>query len=153
VTTRLEALLGCGFEVEYLSNPSLATGRADRGHAFVISGLIDFVQGDDELAVVIAHELGHRVLGDRSNGVFAEHEVAADRIGLFLAARAGYDVAVAPALWERLAIEKPWMIAFEPESNIEEEPAHARIGTRLPAMRRVVAEIREKQTRGDELMP
>jgi hypothetical protein len=153
VTARLEALVGCGFEVEYLPDSSLATGRAERGHAFVTAGFVSFVRSDDELAVVIAHELGHRILGDRSNGGFAEHEIAADRIGLYLAARGGYDVTVAPALWERIAIEMPWMIAFERESNGEEEPAHGRIGKRLPAMRRVVAEIREKQARGDDLMP
>jgi len=153
-TIRLEPVVGCGFEVEYVPDPSLATGRALHGHAFVTAGFVRFVRSDDELAIVISHELAHRILDDETRAGFLEHELDADRIGLYLAARAGYDVAVAPDLWERVAIEKPWMIRFEPGPMSDElEPIHARIGKRVPALRRLVAEIRDKQARGGDLVP
>jgi beta-barrel assembly-enhancing protease len=67
----------------------------------------------------MAHELAHNILGHRaqldaagvSRGLLAPFgknrtriratELEADRHALYLMARAGYDIAVAPAFWER----------------------------------------------------
>lgn len=76
--------------------------------------MLDYVSGDDELALVLAHELAHNILGhnkgvasfrasgeDRSGRSKKSREAEADRWALYLMARAGYDVSVAPGFWRR----------------------------------------------------
>lgn len=76
---------------------------------------------DDELALIIAHEMAHNILDHNrrierekiGTGIFAslgrdgrkmrDIEREADRYGLYLVARAGYDYRVAPDFWRRLA--------------------------------------------------
>lgn len=60
---------------------------------------------DDELAFLIAHELAHSVNGDTSQLYNRPaFELAADRTGLFLMARAGYDIDAARTALEVLGI-------------------------------------------------
>jgi Zn-dependent protease with chaperone function len=68
------------------------------------TGLYGLLRSDDEIAVVLGHELAHILLGHTRSGSAADpsRETDADRAGLELAARAGYDIAAAPALWSRL---------------------------------------------------
>lgn len=78
-----------------------------------------FFQGyaDQEIAVIVAHELAHNILRHRArldaakvdNGLFAElgrngrlireTEADADRLGIYLLANAGYDPMAAPKFW------------------------------------------------------
>ena len=102
--------------------------------------MMRFVESDDELAVVIGHELAHRILGG-GHASYPKKEVRADEIGLYLVARAGFDEAVAPTFWERFALEKPSMIRWEPDEKRAKEPRHARIAERLLAMRVVLEQI------------
>jgi len=74
----------------------------------VCLGMLRFVKSDDELAVVVGHELGHLpssadhgLLGGTQKG--AERE--ADIRGLFYAQRAGYDIKVGTKVFERMAVE------------------------------------------------
>ena len=56
---------------------------------------------DDEIAQVMGHEIGHALaFVNHPNDRLTEHE--ADRIGIELAARAGYDPAAAVTLWEKM---------------------------------------------------
>ena len=82
-----------------------------------ISSAFATLLNDEQLAVVIAHELAHSVLNHRetlagsdlSNGLFAdfgrtgrikrEAEEEADRFSIRLLRSAGYDPAIAPAFW------------------------------------------------------
>lgn len=74
----------------------------------VCLGMLRFVKSDDELAVVVGHELGHLpsaadhgLLG----GTQKEAEREADIRGLFYADRAGYDITVGTRVFERMAVE------------------------------------------------
>ena len=112
----------------------------------ITTGLLRFVERDDELAVVIGHELAHRILGHRRSRR-RSRERAADYIGVYLAARAGYDPAAAADFVRRLAAEHPELISERAS------PAHPGTPGRVAALDRAVAEIREKQRRGAPLFP
>ncbi len=65
------------------------------GHEIVITrGMLALVNDEAELAVVLAHEIGHAVAGHRPGGGAAGRraaELEADRLGMAYVARAGYD--------------------------------------------------------------
>lgn len=87
----------------------------------VFSKLVVILKKDSELALVMGHELAHNVLKHRqikserrlSTGLLSiwtgtgrslrDFEREADRYGIFLSARAGYDYADAPDFWSRFA--------------------------------------------------
>ena len=91
-----------------------------------ISGrLVDWVGSDDELALVIAHEMAHNLLDHpkRLNEKSAlsslatslglagkaqrQMELDADRVGIIMAAGAGYNYKIAPDFWARLNSNSP----------------------------------------------
>ena len=96
---------------------------ADGTYVQLTTAVIDFVRNDDELALVIAHELSHNILKHRekldaqgvSRGLFRSFgknpgriratENEADRLALRLMHKAGFDIAVAPAFWDRFGRE------------------------------------------------
>lgn len=110
---------GCVSQVQLLPSP-VVHAKADGTHLSVTTGLIDYIANDDELALVLAHEMAHNALGHRAQfeaqgvrrGLFGgygadavkvrEAERAADRLGYFLMARAGFDPRVAQSFWPRL---------------------------------------------------
>ena len=110
---------GCVSQVQLLPSPRIGA-RADGLHLSITTALVDYVADDNELALVIAHEMAHNALGHRAQfeaqgvrrGLFGsyganavkvlEAERAADRLAYFLMARAGFDPRVALAFWPRL---------------------------------------------------
>lgn len=72
-------------------------------------GLLRLGESDDVLAVALGHQLAH-ALFERREDDEAATEMRADRLGIMLAAEAGFDVRVAPAYWEQVAQEYPWLI-------------------------------------------
>lgn len=148
----LQRVPACSFEVGVEWTQVIRTGRLRHDHAGVSVGMVRFVENDDELAVVIGHELAHRILGGR-DASYPENELKADELGLYLTARAGYDESVAPAFWERFALEKPWMIRWETDSKRAKEPAHARVAERLLAMPVVLERIARLRGDGQPILP
>lgn len=71
-------------------------------------GMLRFAESDDELAVVLGHELGH-LPTSRAHGLLAStrnyHERDADIRGLVYAHRAGYDIREGAKVFERMATE------------------------------------------------
>lgn len=113
---------GCAYETQV--NPSgHLQASADARRVFVSSAMVEFTRDDDELAIVLGHEYAHIILGHppdpleparrtarRAPGPrTADQELAADRLGLQLAHRAGYDIGAAPRLLERLGRTRPWL--------------------------------------------
>ena len=96
---------------------------ADGRYVEVSAALMAYVKDENELAVVVAHELAHNILKHRElldaqgvgDGLFSrigsgaakirETENAADRFSLRLLANAGYPLAAAPAFWRRFGRE------------------------------------------------
>ena len=72
-------------------------------------------------------------------------ERQADRVGLYLAARAGFDTSVAPAFWRRFG-EFNWRVRY-PQWN------HPSAEARASALEEVQAEITARRAGGQPLSP
>ena len=145
-------------------NPSdELNARADGRRLFISTALAGFTESDDELALILGHELAHHVLRHRhwsATGGAARHaneevwaveggegaaEQQADRVGLYLMARAGFDPAVAAPFWRRFG-ESNWRVRFP-------QIGHASAGSRARALEAVLLEIEAKRRAGGELLP
>lgn len=96
---------GCAAHIR-LARSTQLNAFANRGYAILTTAMLNFVASDDELAVVLGHEMAHVILGHAPPGVESRsrsraNEIAADRLGLRLAARAGYDIRAAIPFWDR----------------------------------------------------
>jgi hypothetical protein len=149
--------LGC------LARGRLARSRqpnafADGRYAIVTTRLLEFVRSDDELAIVIAHELAHNMLGhpDRlkeqkvPNGIFrgfgrnAAHvlktEEEADQLGIRLVWAAGYDVSAAIPFWRRL------YATYDPLPVPKLFRTHPSLGARERMINETIAELRASES-------
>lgn len=158
----LESEPGCISRVQLIPSAKL-NASADGTYAQITSGIVNFARGDDEIALVVAHEMAHNILGHRvrlneqkisrgllkaldgSAGKIRKTEVEADYLALYLLARAGYDIDVAPGFWQR----------YGPSAFFEifSEGTHPGRATRVAATRRTIEEIRQKQRQGAPLIP
>jgi Zn-dependent protease with chaperone function len=145
-------------------------------------GMLQFAREDEELALVVGHEMAHHVMGhipkrmfnytlaELADGllggaigsllpvtVFREQvagplsvqaEYEADYVGLYMAARAGYDVSRAADLWRRMSV-------FYPESpeDIARDSTHPAHAKRSVALDLAVEEIEAKRRKGEPLWP
>jgi hypothetical protein len=179
-TLTLTPVLAC--EIDLIVQRSWEINAFTNGRLIQVrSGLLRFVESDDELALVLAHEVGHSIMrhatltkitmiggaivggmvdaiagdddgtymrsgiaaGSRRNSV--AHELQADYVGLYVMARAGYDIGVAGPLWRRMAEYMP--------DEVSAMPTHPAPPARIAAIERTVAEIRAKQASGAPLVP
>jgi Zn-dependent protease with chaperone function len=94
----------CRFPIA-IADSSAAFASSNTERVRVSTGFVRFVMSDAELAFVIAHETGH-ILRNHSVSVSSERrqeqELEADRIGVVLLARAGYDPRAAASLLQRM---------------------------------------------------
>ena len=141
---QLETRIGCfqPAKIEILDNIDAYT----EGERIVVySGLLRFLESDDELAVILGHELAHALLGDGLDPAAAERE--ADAVSLYLAARAGYDISVARGLSQRFVREFP--LALEARTG----HTHLRSPERSLALEATTREIQRKLVHGEPLEP
>lgn len=114
LTFRIASEPGCASEFLIGRGRGLRAASSDGARVTVSAEIVDFARSDDELALVMAHEFAHNILGhnkdhpsqriageDRSGARTRDREREADRWALYLMARAGYDVNVAPGFWRR----------------------------------------------------
>jgi hypothetical protein len=151
----------CGYEVQLDPSEEL-NARANGTRLFITTALAEFAATDDELAVFLGHELAHHVLGHRSWHEAGAHgrtsqaapavsetaggaEREADRVGLYLAARAGFDSSVAPDLWRRFGAFN-WRVRYP-------QIGHPSAEARARALQIVQDDIRSKQASGQPLTP
>jgi len=110
----IKPLPACGYPVRLVRSRvvnAFANGRDVR----ISTALVHRIVGDDELAILLAHELAHDLLREGivelpkgvskcfEHGSSKEREEEADKLGLYLAARAGFEVAAARPLWSTLS--------------------------------------------------
>lgn len=144
----------CKSRVELVPGPTV-NGNANGAVAQISGGLAVWTRNDDELALVIAHEIAHNILGHQAEikrtgittGLFAglgrsgkrlrEMELDADRLGTWLAARAGFDYRIAPTFWERLGKQAGLAAALA--------TTHPTPATRRQRLEAVVEEIANEQ--------
>jgi hypothetical protein len=182
----VEPVTACAFPVHMQVGDSV-NAFADGRRVVIFSGMIKFVESDEELALVVGHEMAHNVLshvhkqqgnyvvgrllgllvdiGAAAAGVNTAgtgemmgasiganasslgFESEADYMGMYVAARAGYDVSGAPMLWRRMAVEHPGSIdgAFM--------ASHPSTTERFVALEQTVDEIKRRRAAGEELIP
>ena len=64
LTARITPQRACGYDVQLDPSDEL-NARADGKRLFITTAMAGFTATDDELAVVLGHELAHHVLGHR----------------------------------------------------------------------------------------
>ena len=146
----------CDYKVK-LSMRSTINAYANGRAITVTSGMMNFTQSDEELALIIAHELAHntmghvrKIVGNTILSGFAKRftrpfESEADYVGLYYAVRAGYAPDNIEQLWKRMALIGPRSV-----SRAKSHPTYPDRYLRLAAAR---DEIAKKQAAGDPLVP
>lgn len=144
-THRIEPETVCASPTLLIRSPDM--NAATDGNAIAITtALYAALRSSDELAVILGHELAHDLLGHTRSGWRADpaREIEADRKGLELAARAGFDIGAAPALWSRLnASGIPGGVARTHPSGPEREAA----------IRKAVADIQKNRRKPPAFQP
>ena len=174
---KLNAPMGCAYPISVSEDDSL-NAWADGKQIVLTKGMMRFTENDDELALIIGHELAHNNMGhigskktnfwlgtildvlvagttgvDTSNafGKMAanaysqEFESEADYVGLYFAARAGYETEDAANFWRRMAVEHPESIKDSYGSTHPSSPH------RFVALEETHKEIANKQAAGEPL--
>ena len=119
IRIRLGSVPGCPGRVR-LARSRQVNAFASGSYAIMTTAMLDFLKNDDELAVVMGHEMSHNILrhpdildeqGVPKKGIFRalgknasrvwKTEEEADRMGIRLVWRAGYDVEAAIPFWRR----------------------------------------------------
>ena len=114
ILATLSSRPGCFGRVHLARNPTV-NAFSNGEDVVVTTAMLDFVRSDDELALIIGHEMAHFILrhppmhsSDKllasigiGSAVFWKREEAADRLALRLMAAAGYDLDAAIPFWRR----------------------------------------------------
>ena len=153
ISVRLEPVAGCPARVR-LARSRQVNAFANRGYAIMTTALLDFLRDDDELAIVLGHEIAHTIykhpaeleaqgvpsegllrgFGKNASRVRATEEEA-DRLGIKLAWAAGYDISAAIPYWRRYYSQ----YATLPQIF----RTHPSLGARERLIREVIASLRE----------
>ena len=146
----------CDYNVKLTMRSTInayATGKS----IVMTSGMMNFTQSDDELALIVAHELAHntmahvrKIVGNMIVSGFATRytrpfESEADYVGLYYLVRAGYTPEGTEKLWQRMALVGPRSVG-----RAKTHPTHPDRYLRLAAARE---EISGKQAAGEPLVP
>jgi len=164
----------------YIGKSDMVNAYSDGDSVVVMAGMMRFAATDEDLALVLSHEMAHNVMresqrmpasaipgaivdfvvsdliGIETRGAFSrgggrrytqDFEAEADYVGLYMMARAGFDISGAPDFWRRIA-------ASYPESIKDSLAAlHPATPYRFVLLKETVAEIEEKKSQGAALIP
>jgi hypothetical protein len=156
VTLNVQPTLACNYNLR-LSPSSAVNAFADGRNITVTSGMMEFVKSDDELALIIGHELAHNTMGHirKSIGNYIlslggtrytrPFESEADYVGLYYMVRAGYSAQGVESFWQRLAKTSP--------KGINRAKTHPTFPDRYLRIRAAQDEILAKQKAGKPLLP
>lgn len=153
---------------------------ADGDTIYFYYGMMRFIENDDELAMVMGHELAHNLMGhtkakienakigyligrmfDEAEGYNAgwtgdsvqagvmaysqSFEAEADYVGLYITARAGYNIRKAMNYWRRISIESPEALYIATT-----HPTHPE---RFAMLQKTIQEIEYKKKHKMPLLP
>jgi len=164
------AVPACQFKLQLVESDQI-NGITDGRRIGVTTGAMTLLRSDDELAWILAHEIGHNVLNHSQNarlrvmlnaflGATVDAsakvpasvprrslEAQADYVGAFIMARAGYDVQAIKQFWRR-------MESLRSRKNTPEmDVSHPTTEERLASFEITLKEIQEKRDRGESLQP
>lgn len=152
---------GCASRFQLIPSRRL-NALADGRYVQVTSAIGAYVESDDELAAVLAHELAHNILRHRARldaagvqrGVLGnfgrnarlirETEQEADRLAVYILERGGYDLDAALAFWERFGRRG---------LNFLGSPTHGSWRARIAMIRREVEAVRNARALGESPTP
>ena len=160
---------GCRYRA-FLATNDIVNAISDGEDIVVTTGMMKFAESDADLAHILSHEMAHNALGHNStskrvgkaflnallgpvitqmttSGSSRERESEADYVGLYISARANYDVSSASVFWRRMAQEYPHAI----EGTFT--ASHPGLAERSLAIEATIKEIREKKRLGTNLLP
>lgn len=156
IALNVESTLACNYNLR-LSSRSAVNAFADGRNIIVTSGMMDFVKSDDELALIIGHELAHNTMGHVRKSIAnyilsfggtrytRPFESEADYVGLYYMVRAGYSSQGVEGFWQRLAKMSP--------KGINRAKTHPTFPDRYLRIRAARNEVLAKQGAGDPLLP
>ncbi len=119
---QLSGVEACAYDAQVIPSNEL-NASADGRHVFITTGMVRYANTDETLALVLGHEFAHDVMHHRrrldsqgfARGVVGQlgstprslntSEKEADYVGLYLTARAGYDISRAPDFWRQFAAD------------------------------------------------
>jgi hypothetical protein len=185
VTLEVKPVRACNYSVairDTRTRNAYATGKA----VVIYGGMIDYVKDDNELALIMSHELAHNIMRHIRKGVInstigyslgaivqislgmqnvpgAEimadigeylgqrfnhqgFETEADYVGLYIAARAQYDIDNVADLWRRMSHDAPDQIDTEWGTH----PSNAK---RYLNLKKTRDEIKLKIAEGEPIVP
>ncbi len=152
----LNSVSSCDYAV-VLKMSGAVNAYANGKSIIVTTAMMDFAKADEELALVVGHELAHNTMGHVRKAVwntvisgFATRttrpfESEADYVGLYYMARAGYKMNGVEDFWRRLGVEHP--------NSIVRAKTHPVTPERLLAIRMTAKEIDAKRAKGQKLLP
>ena len=186
----VDAVQVCDMPINFVEDPMI-NAFADGSSVIVTTGMMRFAE-DDELALIIGHEMAHNILGHvtqatttqmigglaglfldvsaavagvNTQGVWTEmgmqagqmvnsvyskdFELEADYLGVYFAARAGYDVTNAANLWRKMAQESQG----QTDEAAIYSSTHPGSAERFVKIEAAVQEVQDKLARKDPLMP
>ena len=146
----------CAYRLR-LKQSSDVNAYADGRNITVTTGMMGFVENDEELALIIGHELAHNTMGHIRkvivnlilSGLATRYtrpfESEADYVGLYYARRAGYEIDGVEDFWRRLAKAEP--------RNVGRAKSHPTFPSRYLRLAAARAEIKAKEEAGETLVP
>jgi len=156
LTLAVTPVIACSYDLR-LRQSTAINAFADGRNITVTTGMVDFVKSDDELALIIGHELAHNTMGHipKSIGNYIlslggtrytrPFESEADYVGLYYLVRAGYSPKGVESFWQRLSAVAP--------KSIHLAKTHPTFPERYLRLRAAQDEILKKQTAGAALLP
>lgn len=146
----------CAYRLR-LKQSSEINAYADGRNITVTTGMVAFVESDEELALIIGHELAHNTMGHIRKAIVnfvlsgmatrytRPFESEADYVGLYYSRRAGYGIDGVEAFWRRLAKIDP--------RNVGRAKTHPTFPDRYLRLAAARSEINEKEAAGEPLLP
>ncbi len=156
LTLSVNPIIACDYNLR-LEQSTAINAYADGRNITITTGMMDFTKSDDELALIIGHELGHNTMGHipKSIGNFIlslggtrytrPFESEADYVGLYYMVRAGYSPRGVEGFWQRLSSVAP--------KSIHLAKTHPTFPERYLRIRAAQDEIARKQNTGATLLP
>jgi len=156
VAISIQAEQGCASRFQLIAGRSI-NARADGRYVQVTTAIAAFAADEGELAAVLAHEFAHNILRHRirldaagirrgflgnfgrNARLIRETEMEADRLGVYLLDRAGYDPRAAVRFWSRLGGRG---------LNFLGSPTHGSWRRRVTAIEAEIASIRQAREAG-----
>ena len=158
----LSPVAGCAYEAQLTPSEDVSAW-ADGRQVVITTAFVRYAATDDQLAVILGHELGHNVMKHRARiagggpagallgnagtmrGGLLTVEREADYVGLYLMARAGYDYAGARDFWRQYGADfgQSRYAQWSHPGSLE----------RAANIAATIEEIRGKQAAGEPLTP